>query len=41
MNGQDGEPGWPRGGSNYVFDVLKALVVQLCMEVARRWLGLW
>ena len=28
----------PRRGSGYVYDVLKALVIQLCLEVVRRWL---
>jgi hypothetical protein len=39
LDGQNREPGWPREWPRYVSDVLKALVVQLFLEVVRRWLG--
>jgi hypothetical protein len=41
MNGSDQEPGhWPHSGPTYVIDVLKALVVQMCIEVVRHLLGM-
>jgi hypothetical protein len=39
MGGQHRKPGsWPRRGPNYAYDVAKALVVQVCLEVVRRWI---